>query len=219
MSTKALFRLLFAERYGVEVAIPSMRAIAAWLALWYDAVRRELTKREPEALSVDGDPEPLEMPARASLLRAFANAYGQGGCRGLNIPIDEVRRLAHAELAPAIRELWGAGPANADVRELPIETIWQRRIDGCADLAEAAAFNADWNEDHRVAAVRALLACGRDSTVRRIAAAILVDQASWPDKLIHGLAADLFPRVLSVDELLTIIERTREPKQSTGGFG
>lgn len=48
MSTKALFRLLFAERYGVEVVFPSMRAIAAWLALWVDAVRKELIEREPE---------------------------------------------------------------------------------------------------------------------------------------------------------------------------
>ena len=47
MSTKALFRLLFAERYGVEVVFPSMRAIAAWLALWIDAAREELIEREP----------------------------------------------------------------------------------------------------------------------------------------------------------------------------
>ena len=40
MSTKALFRLLFAEQYGVEVVFPSMRPVAAWLALWDDAVRR-----------------------------------------------------------------------------------------------------------------------------------------------------------------------------------
>ena len=62
MSTKARLRLLFAERYGVEVVLPSMRAIAAWLALWDDAVRKELIKREPEALLSLGDPESLAFP-------------------------------------------------------------------------------------------------------------------------------------------------------------
>jgi hypothetical protein len=33
MSTKTLHRFLFAERYGVPLVIPSMQAIAAWLAL------------------------------------------------------------------------------------------------------------------------------------------------------------------------------------------
>ena len=102
MSTKALFRLLFAERYGVEVVFPSMRAIAAWLALWDGAVRQELTRREPEALLSLGDPETLDLAARGDLVRAFAAAYGQGGWRGLNIPIDEVRRLAYPDLAPAL---------------------------------------------------------------------------------------------------------------------
>ena len=39
MSRAALFRLLFAEVYGVDVVRPSMRAIAAWLALWDSDVR------------------------------------------------------------------------------------------------------------------------------------------------------------------------------------
>lgn len=34
MPAKRLYRLLFAERYGERLVIPSMQAIAAWLALW-----------------------------------------------------------------------------------------------------------------------------------------------------------------------------------------
>ena len=105
MSTKALFRLLFSECYNVKVVFPSMRPIAAWLALWDDSVRRELTMREPEALLALGDPETLSLTARGQLVRAFVEAYGQGAERGLNIPLDEVRRLAHPELAPLVREL------------------------------------------------------------------------------------------------------------------
>ena len=66
MSTKALFRLLFAERYGVEVVFPSMREIAAWLALRTDAVRKELIRREPEAPDLarrSGDRSTLRLDA------------------------------------------------------------------------------------------------------------------------------------------------------------
>ena len=104
MSTKALFRLLFAERYGVEVVVPSMRPIAAWLAIRVDAVRKELTRREPETLLSFGDPESLDLVARSDILRAFVAEYDHGDWRGLHIAIDDIRRLAHPDLAQVIRE-------------------------------------------------------------------------------------------------------------------
>ena len=219
MSTRALFRLLFAERYGVAVVFPSMRAIAAWLALWDEAVCREVITREPEALLSLGDPETLSLPVRSDLVRAFFNAYGQGGWRGLNIPIDEVRRLTHPELAPVIRECWENGPANDDVRKLLVEMIWRGPVKGCADLARTAALDATWHPYHRVTAIHALLACGRDENVRELADDMLTQPTSWPDRVVHGVAADLFPRVITVDELVTLMERTLEPEQTVRGFG
>ena len=79
MSSRALARLLFAEVHGVEVVRPSMRAIAAWLALWEPSVLGVLIEREPEALLSLGDPSALELRARGRLLRAFVAAYGEGG--------------------------------------------------------------------------------------------------------------------------------------------
>lgn len=74
MSTKALLRLLFSTCYGVDVVFPSMRAIAAWLALWDDSVRDALVRlrivavRALVACDRDGDVddvarEVLECPA------------------------------------------------------------------------------------------------------------------------------------------------------------
>ena len=218
LSTKALIRLLFAERYGVEVVFPSMRAIAAWLALWDGAVREELTRREPEALLSLGDPETLDLAARGNLVRAFVAAYGQGGWRGLNIPIDEVRRLAHPDLAPVIRECWRNGPANEDVRELLIEMIWQGPIEGCADLARSVALDTTLRPHHRTIAVRALVACGWDDSVRELADAILAHPESWPDSVVHGVAADLFPRIITAGDLITLMERTSNPRRTVGDF-
>ena len=218
MPTKALFRLLFAERYGVEVVLPSMREIAAWLALRIDAVRRELIKREPDTLVSLGDPGSLDLAARRELLRALSARYGRGDWRGLNIPFTEVRRLAHPELATMIRECWGNGPTNDEVRKLLIHLIRLGPVEVCADLAHGVALDTAASEYHRILAIEALLACGWNECVRVLAGAMLTEPTSWPDRIVHGIAPDLFPEIITADELVALMERTREPKQSVGGF-
>ena len=219
MYKKSVLRLLFAERYGVEVVFPSMRAIAAWLALWDDAVCKELIKREPEALLSLGDPETLDLATRCDLLREFVARYGQGSWRGFNIEIDQLQRLAHPELAPVIRECWADGPVNDDVRHLLVRIIWLGPVPDCADLAQSVAFDATWSIADRIVAIRALVVCGRDEVVRQIVNDMLAQPELWPDEIIWGVAADLFPKLLTVDELVTLMEQTPEPANIVGGFG
>ena len=219
MSTRALFRLLFAERYGVEVVFPSMRAIAAWLALWDEDTRKELVGREPEVLLSFGDPGTLELQARIDLLRAFVERYGKGGRRGLRIEIEEVRRLAHPDLEIVVRKCWQEGVANTDVRELLLQLIWQGRMESCADLAEAAAFDTSGDHYGRIVAIRSLVACGRDETLRKCASSMLVERDSWPDEIVCSVAAELFPRVISVADLALLMEERLQAESSVGGFG
>ena len=219
MSIKALFRLLFAERYGVKVVLPSMRAIAAWLALWDDAVRKELIEREPETLISFGDPGTLDLAARKDLLRTFVGEYGHGDWRGLHFKVDDVLRLAHPELAPVIRECWGSKPANHDVRDLLLQLIWQGPVKECADLAHAAARNPNWTIDHRTTAILALFACGCDDSVREIVDEMLAHPESWPAEIVYGVAPELFPEIITVEELVTLIEkRSRESDQVIQDF-
>ena len=218
MSIRALFRLLFAELYGVKVVLPSMREIAAWLALQTDGVRKELIKREPESLISLGDPESLDHATRRELLRAFVSEYGRGNWRGLNIPLTEVRRLAHPDLARVIRECWGDGPANDEVRDLLLNLIRLGPVEACADLAHGVALDTAASEYQRITAIQALLACGLNDNVRDLAGAMLAEPMSWPDRLVHGIAPDLFPAIIAADELVGLMERTREPEQTVGGF-
>ena len=206
LSAQKLFRLLFAERDGFEVVFPSMREVAAWLALWDADVRGELIRREPEALCELGDPETLDVESRRRLVRAFAGKYGKGGSRGLGAPIREIRRLAHPGLAPTIRECWGDGPKTGDVRLLLLELIWQGALRECADLAEGAALDAALDPVSRIVAVRALVECGSDRA-RAIADSMLGDPASWPDRIVLGAVESLFPRIVTVDELIALMER------------
>lgn len=218
MSTRALFRLLFAEAYDIEVVVPSMCAVAAWLALRDEAVCKEMTKREPEALLSLGDPAKLDIVARKDLVRRFATMYGKGGWRSLDVPIAEVRRLADPALASVIRECWDSEPTSHDVRRLLVALIWLGPIKECGDLAHDAAHDASWDPDLRAMAIRALLACGCNASVREIATAMLEQSDFWPDRTVYGVAADLFPGIITADELIMLIEQMPEPTDSVLGF-
>ena len=212
MPVRTLKRLLFADLYGERLVKPSMRPIAAWVALWDQDVCREVLEREPEVLLTHGDPGSLPMAVRRTLLRAFTGAYGHGGSRGLDVPLAEVRRLAHPELAAVIRELWMGEASNPEVRDLLLEMMWQGGIEGCADIAAAAAQDAKLTWYQRVTATRALLACNLVQAVREVVESVLSEPEKWPDRFVHVMAGDLFPGILSVDELITLVERTREPR-------
>jgi len=218
LSTKALFRFLFAKRYGVHVVIPSTRPIATWLALWDASVRSEIMRREPEALLSEGDPETLTVEDRATLIRRFAEAYGHGGWRGLRIQNEELRRLAHPELSKAIRDIWGQGPSNSDVRDLLLSLISEGGIAGCVDIAERAANDVKFSDYERVIAVRGVLRGNRPDKVSKIARSICLHPKKWPDRVVFGVAADLFPEALSADDLLKLIEKRPEPQNSSSGF-
>uniref|UniRef100_UPI0040577885 hypothetical protein n=1 Tax=Candidatus Electronema sp. TaxID=2698783 RepID=UPI0040577885 len=219
MPIKALKHFFFAEKYGAKVVIPSMRPIAAWLALWNKDILRELIQREPEVLLVHGDPGSLSPEARAEVLRGFAAAYGDGGWRGVEAPsIGEVQRLACPELAPVIRELWGKHPDSEEVVKLFLQLIWQGAIRDCVDIAEEVAFDTQRPDYQRSIAVSGLVACGESAALRKIAESVLTEQEKWPDEIIPELAQRLFPAALSVQELISLIERTTKPRSGTSEF-
>ena len=148
------------------------------------------------------------MPART------AKAIG-----ALNIPIDEVRRLAAPELGTTVRELWGTGPQNPDVRELLLEVIWQGPVKDCVEIALAAANDSSLETRHRIIAIRALIAAGESSRLRELADSFLASPTTWPNELVHVIAPELFPFVVSTAELIALMERTEEPASVTKGFG
>jgi len=215
MSVRGLRRLLFAERYGTPVVIPSMRTIATWLALWDSEVRRELLAREPEAMLSKGDPGALPIDARAQLLRAFAEAYGEGGRRGLDTSSTGSQRLADPRLAGVVRELWNTTPENPEVRELLLEIIGKGPIEDCADIAGAVAFDAEEGYILRILSIRALVACRKSDTLRQVGDSILQDPARWPIQVISAVIANLFPAALDAADLITLVNRS--PSVRKGG--
>ena len=213
MSRRALFRLLFAEKGGDELVLPSMRPIAAWLALDDGEVRNELIGRAPEVLLSYGDPGSLELEDRRKIVRAFVEKYNCGGWRGLNM--NEVRRFAHPQLAEAIRGAWESGPPSEDARNLLTKLIWLGPVEECADLALSAARDESFAPRHRVTAVLALAACGHYRDIRELVRKMLDQPDSWPDEIVSKVAAELFPEFIEAGSLIALMERTGDP----GGTG
>lgn len=218
MPWRSLKALLFAERYGDPVVIPSTRPIAAWLALWDDDVLRMTLSREPEVLVLYGDPESLPLAAKAKLLAAYVEAYGDGDWRGLDMPITEIRRFACAELAPDIRRCWDESHSNEEIREFLLKVIWQGEINACVDIAIAAAMDTGRSDYARTLAVRAIGVLNPPGELRRIADDVMRNPDRWSAKLHFGIVYNLFPAALSVDELVTLLQRVPEPASSTSGF-
>ena len=221
MSIKEVFRWLFAEQYDVKVVFPSMREIAAWLALLdkANAVCNKLIEREPEALLSLGDPETLDLATRKKVLRAFVATYGQGGRCGFGWEIfSEIPRFADPRLASVIRECWGNDPKNEEVRRLLLEMIHEGPIVDCADLAHQAARDPDWDPFHRITAIQAMLACGLDDAVREIADDMLLKESSWPNEIVRRIVEYMFPKIITADELVTLMEQRPESDSITGSF-
>ena len=218
MSTKAVFRLLFAEKYGIKVVIPSMRPIAAWMALWDDDVRNELIEREPQVLLTNGDPSSLTYKSRADLLRRFAELYGKGTWHGLAIPSEYVRRLVSPELAPVVRAIWQAAPTSSDVRHLLVATIRCGTMQACADILATIAADDGGDNAGRVIAIRALAEL-HDDRLQPLIESMLSPFSAWPSEIVHSVVADIFPQELTSAQLVTLFERIPEPVGSRGGFG
>ncbi len=113
MPLRSIERILFAETaQGSEVVKPSLRPVAAWVALRDDAIFEAVLKREPDSLLNFGDPESLSAAKRQRALRAYVERHSEGGWRGLKVPSVQLHRFASTDLGPEVRRLWEGGIEN-----------------------------------------------------------------------------------------------------------
>ena len=217
MTIRALKRLLFAQANGKTIVRPSKRPIAGWLALAEEALFEMLRDNEPAVLLDEGDPETLSQSQRSQALRAYVERYGPGGWRGLSIPRIQARRFASLGLADVIKQLWGRGIENPDVRQILLNIIEAGPIVDCADIARDAARDVEAPAVERMMAVDAMLAIG-DSRLADIVSEVAAADAAWPDEIAQGVVLLLFPGEFSIDQLCRTLSWMKEGKRRAGGL-
>jgi len=214
---RRLHDLLFSRNYEIELIKPSMLETAAWLSLWDESVAIEVIRRLPFLLFTAGDPAGLRTSTRLAVLTALIERMR----RDEEIPLldnDSLARFAQPDIAHALRAIWETDKGNLDIRRFVLRLIWLGELKECADLAEAASFGEYQDLHTAITAGRALLAVGDDRQQLDYASYIKQNCASIPTAVVWVAVDELFPRVLGIDDLLTVLATIQLGGGEGGGF-
>lgn len=216
VSIKSIKRLLFTKTaQGAQTVRPSMRAVAAWLALSRDTIFDDIVVLDPAVVLDHGDPQSLRPAQRIRALEAYVDRYGRGGWRGLSTPRIQVHRFASQELTGRVSQIWDQGIENPEVRDLLLQIIGAGKLAGCADIAYAVAMDEGRTVRERSLAIEALLHLD-DPRLETLAVSLETDPVRWPDAMTRHAALDLFPTYLPVPRLSRILRRVRENPRNLG---
>jgi hypothetical protein len=206
--------LLFVEAYGVKTVAPSLRAVAAWLALERPEFQNEIIEREPILLLTHGDPGSLALDIRAKLLLHLARRHAEGEVADDSMDRRALWMFATPALADAVRKAWTIN-ARADFRADLVRLIREGKIVACRDLAAKMAMDTAASDYARIAAAEALLACGAAKEIAALRRWLLSKKAKPSGKLAAGIAKAFFPTFLSVADLLHLIKRSEPSTDRT----
>jgi len=213
-----IFKLIFAEKYGVETVVPSLRPAAAWLALHNPDIRDEIIRREPLLLIQQGDSAGLPLEAKAALLLCFATRHAAGEIADDRIDRREISVFASPDLADTIRKAWKINE-RLDFRSDLVRFIREGRISACVDLAYSIARDKVARDYNRIVAVQALVACEAKREIGRIVKLLASEGHLANPHLASEFAVTLFPTYLTLTQLLALIRTSKRPANfSAEGF-
>ncbi len=212
-SRRSIEGLLFANQYGRDVVIPSMRPIAAWVAIWDERVRNRLRMVVPEVLIENGDPSALPVEFRKALLIGFTELYANRQYTGTSFDITMIRRLTDPQLAPTINDLLEKFAKHEDVCALLLKLVWQGQISESVDAALPFAMDDQARPYIKICAIRAVAAAGTSEQHHNLVNALLADIAKHDLDVLGEICEAFFPTALSVHQLLTILEIPEHSKE------
>ncbi len=218
MPRRSLFRLLFGERYGEKFVFPSMRAVAVWLSLSDEHVRSEMLAREPEALMDDGDPESFAVSTRNTILSTYVNRYRDSNWRGIRISYPQVLRFACPQLSPTVKTLWRKGANSPEVKELLIDLIYAGRMADCIDIASEIARDSNAVRHDRVTAISALAEMTEAGKLGDFVESLIDPNQDWPSQLKESVIDALFPKHMSVAQLVSMLAQIEHTSNRAGGL-
>jgi hypothetical protein len=214
LAVSRIFELLFAETYGVKLVVPSMRATAAWLALWDAETAQEIVARDPRLLMDAGDPSSLKLEIRVNALDGILRTAVED--EHFAVPDqDSLRRFAQPDLAAYVRDRWATLKASAGARAVLMQLIQLGKLDGCADIAEEAVQSGFSDRYTPIFAGRALLSTGSVTQLQRYIQFLLANAELIHPSVIWDALDELYPRLVAAKDLLTFMRSVR----SKGGGG
>jgi len=218
LAQSAARRMLFGLAGSNETILrPSMRPVAAWLALLRPDMFERVVKIEPDCLLTQGDPESFTDLQRERALLGFVARYRKGQWRGLEVPDLQVARLAQLGLAGTVQSAWAAGVEAPEVRELLLRLVSAGRMQGCADLVAHVAADASCSDRERFEALLALAALG-DSRLAPMVDAIVTQGSGWSEPLARWVGTMLYPEHVTEAQLVQLLANFRSEGRRRGDY-
>jgi len=214
LSLSAAMRMLLGMTDTNErVSKPSLRPIAAWLALLRQDVFDAVLAVDPTTLLIHGDPESLSPTQCQRALCGFVKLHGAGQRRSLEVPSVQVSRLARQPLGNTILSLWHGAVENPEIRNLLLKLISDGGYEACADLAASVADDPTVDSYERFQALLALSTLSDDRLAGYIESAMSV-ASGWPQALGRWLGTSLYPEQVTDEQLLMLLSKvTRESRR------
>jgi hypothetical protein len=207
-----LHRIFLADALGIQTIPPSLRATAAWLAQWRPTLRRHILDREPLVLLEHGDPGALTLEEKSRLLAVFAERDARGDLAYSRIDHQSLWMFAEPALAPAINAAVADNPREHFRFEM-LRLIEEGEIGGCVEVARAGALEPVTRPYHRIVATRVLRRLNDDAGLKAVAADVVANAEALGPELAPSLVVELFPKHLSVAELLTVIAKSKPARE------
>jgi predicted MPP superfamily phosphohydrolase len=212
-SRKSIEKYFFANMYGQDVVIPSMRPIVAWLSLWDEQIRIQVKRLAPEILIENGDPSSLPLEFRKSFLIDFTEHYAERQHTGISFNKDMLRRLADPQLTTTVNELLEKFSNHTDISHMLLIMIWQGQISESVDKALSCAFDKQADLYSRIWAIKAVATAGTPEQHKLLIETLLDDISKLDSKILGEICESFFPNTLSVQQLLQITETVKSTKQ------
>lgn len=213
---RSVKRMLFVQPYGSErvVVVPSLKAVAAWLALWDQDIRDTILRVDPKLLLEFGDASPLTIEIRAGMLRDFAARYAKQQHTPLEMNLRELRRLADQRLVPAVKELLAEYPTHNDVRHLLLRLVREGKLQGCADIALGFVGRDETDGYSRICGIQIIAASGTAEEKGQLKR-ITLDKGAPKDRaLLAAVIHALYPAQLSIEEIGDLLEKAPHGRDS-----
>ncbi|MEP7120379.1 MAG: hypothetical protein ABJE95_05705 [Byssovorax sp.] len=211
-----LDRLLFASVEEREIVRPGFEALVAWLAINDSAVRRRALKVAPEHLIDLGDPSELPFDTRRLALREYIARFA-GRKRTLHhFHGAGLERFAKEDLSAELREALAPGVSD-DLRKAVLQMIERKQLTSLADAALKVAAEDGIPSFLRVRAIHAVAVAGSIDQKRAIVNSMTPRFAEDRDTA-HELLERFFPGVLSISEVIGILEAAHPRRGFVDGY-
>jgi hypothetical protein len=216
LSTAGLFRLLFANAYGLAVIRPSLNETAAWLCLWDKDVANEVVRRAPGILLSAGDPASLPADIRSAALAEVLLELTTDDQEWPWWDNDKLRRFAQSDLGNAVLSLWPQYRTNREASQLLMRLIRLGALKECGHLAREVAFDSAADPNLRVTAGKAFLAMMDAPSRSDYAALIKADAGTLPLRMVRDAIVELFPTLITTAEVLRILTEVNVEDDRSG---